>query len=299
MGVNLMLKKIWQLFIMVLSVFTLQISAMAAEESINEEAKITDFISYSIMSGQTASYHYDVPASVSAELSLKGKYGSPLSSTDPASVFGEDERYHVEDTEIFPNRFICYMECTFSDGTVNKCTGWLCGASTVMTVAHNVYRPERGWVKSIKVWPGKNEKSAPYGSALATEIHMPAAYKRLSVTKYDVAMLYLNTPIGNRTGYFGIKYRPESYVSSSVFIAGYPLNKNKQLWKAGGKILKAKPSELHYTIDTEEGQSGSPVYLGSGSERYCIGIHNGNQRENNVGNRITHCIFNWIQNKRK
>ena len=52
-------------------------------------------------------------------------------------------------------------------------------------------------------------------------------------------------------------------------------------------------------IDTEEGQSGSPVYLGSGSERYCIGIHNGNQRENNVGNRITHCIFNWIQNKRK
>ena len=62
MGVNLMLKKIWQLFIMVLSVFTLQISAMAAEESINEESKITDFISYSIMSGQTASYHYDVPA---------------------------------------------------------------------------------------------------------------------------------------------------------------------------------------------------------------------------------------------
>ena len=43
----------------------------------------------------------------------------------------------------------------FSDGTVNKCTGWLCGASTVMTVAHNVYRPERGWVKSIKVWPGE------------------------------------------------------------------------------------------------------------------------------------------------
>ena len=299
MGVNSLLKHIYRLCTIALLVFAIQISALASEESAGEEVKITDFVSYNISSGATATYHYDVPASVSTELTLQGKYGTPLSNVSTTAIFGEDERYHAEETEVFPNRFVCYMETYWPNGKVDKATGWLCGPSTMMTVAHNIYDPEHGWPKSIKIWPGRNKNSAPYGSASVTEIHMPAAYKRLSITKYDVAMLYLNTPIGSKTGYFGIKYRPESYVSSSVMIAGYPLSKNKELWKAGGKILKALPSELHYTIDTENGQSGSPVYLGSGSERYCIGIHSGSQSKYNVGNRITHCIFNWVKNKRK
>ena len=294
-----MLKQIYRLLTIALLVLIVQFPVLASEESAGEEVKITGFVSYNILSGQTATYQYDIPAAASSELTLNGKYGTPLSDVSTTSIFGEDDRYHTEETEVFPNRFICYIETTWSNGTVNKATGWLCGPSTMMTVAHNVYDPDKGWPTSIRIWPGRNKNTAAYGSARGIEIHMPAAYKYFSVTKYDVALIYLNTPIGSKTGYFGIKYRPESYASSAVFIAGYPLEKNKELWKDAGRILRVQLGELHYTIDTESGQSGSPIYLGSGAERYCVGIHNGSQSKYNVGNQITLCIFNWIKNKRK
>lgn len=277
-------------------IWTELISCMAAEEtsSITEEAVITSFTKRDLETKKNFYYKMDVPKTTSKELIMEGKYGTPATAT--RGIIGDDGRYTATDTGIFPNRFILYMETTWPNNKKTVGTGWMFGASTVVTVAHNVYDSANGgWAEKILVWPGRNGNTAPFGNDRVIEYHLPTAYTNAENRKYDVALLKLSTNLGEKTGYFGVKYSPTSYLNENVYVSGYPAERGKKLYKMDGIIHKVTQSQIYYEIDTENGQSGSPVYLGNGSNRYCVGIHSGQRTTENVGIRITRCIFEWLK----
>jgi V8-like Glu-specific endopeptidase len=47
-----------------------------------------------------------------------------------------------------------------------------------------------------------------------------------------------------------------------------------------GDIKEIKPLQIYYDIDTEQGQSGAPLFVDLGNENYfAIGIHAGNDSQ--------------------
>ena len=61
-----------------------------------------------------------------------------------------------------------------------------------------------------------------------------------------------------------------------------------------GKISSCTANKLSYTIDTTGGQSGSPVYKGSGKNTVSIGIHTNGSNKVNKATRITKSMFDYF-----
>ena len=97
-----------------------------------------------------------------------------------------------------------------------------------------------------------------------------------SNANYDYGLLELNKNIGTSTGYFGMHWTSSSLNGKSITVAGYPGSsiKIRQLWKMNGKVASCNANKVYYSIDTEGGQSGSPVYWYNSTYGYQgIAIH--------------------------
>ena len=81
--------------------------------------------------------------------------------------------------------------------------------------------------------------------------------------------------------------------------AGYPYEANKPygtLWYNAGRIRKMEKTYIEYMVDTEGGQSGSPVYYydKESGQRYVIAVHTTGDFVNR-GLRITREVFETIK----
>ncbi|HEY7770828.1 trypsin-like serine peptidase, partial [Longimicrobium sp.] len=87
-----------------------------------------------------------------------------------------DGRERIFETKVYPYSAIAALEITAADGALYVGTGWFVSARTLITAGHCVFvhspgTAAHGWVRSIRVIPGKNGPGAqgePFGSALAT-----------------------------------------------------------------------------------------------------------------------------------
>ena len=67
---------------------------------------------------------------------------------------------------------------------------------------------------------------------------------------------------------------PEPQIAVSGYVQARRGNEYRH-WVAYEPFLKAKHGAVFYTLDTDEGQSGSPVYIIFGDRVILIGIHKG------------------------
>ena len=243
--------------------------------------------------------------------------GPPLERLFPATgkpenVIGIDDRVIVPETTLVPWRCICHLEITYDTGAVGLGTGWFMGPSTVITAGHCLYdRVGRRHAREVRVIPGRNGQSAPYGFVVSNEFHYPPEWKSEKADEDAAAFDYgaitidrdvANEPFGERIGYFGLRCfeRDQEQELKLLLVnnAGYPFELDKPygtLWFNAGRVHAIGENYLEYMLDTEGGQSGSPVYVydTTSGQRVVVAIHTTGNFVNR-GLRITRRIFDQL-----
>ena len=104
---------------------------------------------------------------------------------------------------------------------------------------------------------------------------------------WDYACVKLYKNVGDKTGWFGAAWNAtdSSLNNKWVTLAGY---RNQKLKAASGTITPSGSNHLVYTIDTEPGSSGGPIF---DSNYYAYGINIASNQINNVGFRINSLVW--------
>jgi len=93
--------------------------------------------------------------------------------------------------------------------------------------------------------------------------YMEDASKKLYATEYDYAIITLDKPIGDTTGWFDLKIMTdEELKNSNIVLISRPGDKPKNtLWKSKGDIGHINPRQFKHNADTIVGSSGGPILL--------------------------------------
>jgi len=224
------------------------------------------------------------------------------------NVHGVDNRVVVPDTAMIPWRCICHLQVVFEDGVKGYGTGWLAGPRTVITAGHCVYDPRSNKrAAEIYITPGRNGPIGPYGQFVSSDYAVMEGWPDPKRPERDLAAIALpeddaNFPGGPgvRLGFFGVAAFSQPKLDMLlVNTSGYPLEARKPFgtqWYNAGRIKGVFDGYLTYMIDTEGGQSGSPVFFYDESEdqRLVVAVHTTGYYPNR-GLRITEPILDAIQ----
>ena len=212
-------------------------------------------------------------------------------------VIGPDDRLRVTDglTQNYPWRCICALRIVAGDNTPWIGTGWLVGPRTVITAGHCVYmHPRGGWVRSIKVVPGRDGAEQPSGECVATDFRSVRGWTRDRLRTHDYGAIILpeECRFGDDLGHFGYGAQEDGVLRrTTVNLSGYPGDKmppGTQQWFHAREIQRLTPRTIVYQIDTAGGQSGAPVWwLMEDGRRIAVGIHTNGDIAGNSATRIT------------
>ncbi len=214
----------------------------------------------------------------------------------PEIVHGTDDRVRVFNTTSFPWRTICKLEITAADGSSWGCSGAFLGPRTVLTNGHCVFMHDHGgWVRQVRVIPGMNGSTKPFGTATSTFYHSVKGWTESHSSNYDYAVVVLPSTqkLGNQVGWMGLANLSYfSLLGLNVNNSGYPGDKpyGTQWWNANN-ILVVTDRRVYYQIDTYGGQSGSPDWRYKDGQRHIVAVHNTGGSPFNGGVRIIEPVF--------
>jgi len=185
-------------------------------------------------------------------------------------------------------------------------TGVMIGRRLALTCAHVAHDPAPGRPDSIDFIPGRNGASEPFGRVRVVQVLPAPQWVEWRDDGYDIAILVLAEPVGDSTGYFRIAVQPDSFFEERALeAAGYPtdLGGTVQYTVSATSIGMQGNVILHY-LDTEPGQSGSPVWYGDASkgQERLVGLMEGSYLSNTpfgvvergIAARIDQSVANWI-----
>jgi glutamyl endopeptidase len=186
------------------------------------------------------------------------------------SAIGEDESRPVAEVTAAPWRFICLLECQLGwFKWIPYGTGWLAAPDKVVTAAHCLQypddHPQKGQrIPKIRVTPGRNGENCPFKWQDCTQFVSgwdgPASASK--DPRLDFAVIHLREPWRNLEGHFelGTIDNPEELIGQRVNVSGYPGATRLQYFHED-VVVGVAGGMLQYRTDTEQGQSGSPVFL--------------------------------------
>lgn len=189
------------------------------------------------------------------------------------SVCDKDDRVKIENTTIAPFKFTCKLYITAANGGSYIGTGFFISPRCVITSGHVVHS-KNGWAKSIKVVPGLNGTTAPFGSSASSRFFSVTGWTRDKNSDYDHGAIILpDTKLYNRIrGYMGFRQ-----VNGLPLLqnSGYPGDKTPSThqWFNAGRATKNTGPKFEYLIDTYGGQSGGPVMVKVGTSSVAVGVH--------------------------
>lgn len=198
------------------------------------------------------------------------------------TIFGPDNRVPVADTAAYPYSAVVRIAETFPDGYKGFGTGEMIDANHVLTCAHILYKAaEGGWADSVTVTPGQEGGSAPFGAVAAVRETTYTPYVAGRNSHYDIAVLQLAAPIGDETGWFGMKAEPDAFFrGATVQTAGYPNDiprgtpdRGRVMVTQVGATVSADATQIRHRLDTWSGQSGSPIWQDQKGDFVVLAVH--------------------------
>lgn len=217
-------------------------------------------------------------------------------------VPGHDRRSRVLDTSFDPWRKICALEITSKDGDSCIGTGWIAGPRLIITAGHCVFNDVyNGWMKSIDIIPGRDGESEPFGRYRSESFCSMERWTVAGDENYDIGAIILSEDLDSRLGWFSFGSYPESHLTAQmVNISGYPICVvGEEQMHHSNRICAVTDHKLYYDVDTEGGQSGSPIWLypNGSNTPVVVGVHSngaGRSLNANSGVRITSLLADKI-----
>ncbi len=238
------------------------------------------------------------------------------------SIIPPDERVYIDDSSRneYPYISLAYLtfwyDCVDENG--NQCgsrgTGFFITDKSILTAAHNfscAKANHKDTSKVVRIDIGIVAKVSGYTqtytvTSSTANMYIPAAYSA-DKKNYDYACIHLTA--GSLAAPVLTLYNaPESELEASNLICmGYdPLTppnnepfvkQNPYLYKGVGKSTRLNEHIIYYNIDTDRGQSGSPVMIMKDGKYQVVAIHTSgtgedNKGESNSGVRITQAVIN-------
>lgn len=214
-------------------------------------------------------------------------------------TFGVDDRALIADTTQLPWRCVCQLVVEGQTGRRIMGTGWLAGPRTVFTAGHNLLsEAHRHQASTIWVLPARAGDAVPYGYAATSSFAVHPLWQATADRERDIGVVWLDEPIGERIGWFGFAAHDDTALTHLlVNNAGYPADKPLGTqWFNAGRILDVGAKTVTYGLDTEPGQSGSPVfYLDTQQRRIVVAVHAYGDAADNIGVRITTDLYDELQ----
>ena len=234
------------------------------------------------------------------------------------NVIGEDERFKIADTMIYPFSAICALKLYFphQNDPPFAGSGALISPNVVLTCAHNFYdQKAKAQAYKVQVAPAQPKPHTfPFGEFDAKEILYPKEFQENPIAALDFGAVILDKAIGEETGYFRVlEARSEDFSRFLLHLTGYPAmikydgGTSKIMWTHSAGMRSITDGELRYFIDTSGGNSGSPVYFYEGNNPdlppSIVAVHSGGRpdyptpsrpAEYNMGAHITGEVFETI-----
>lgn len=180
------------------------------------------------------------------------------------SIFGQDDRFQVTNTNAYPWSAVALIRIYWSDDDLvgTSCTGWMIGPSALATAAHCIYHD--GYPHHVVVKPAMNSDAAnqtPFGTCPVIDGVVPQAWIEQRNIEYDYGVYHLGCSIGEQTGTLGFKMISGDISQRPVQVTGYPNDKpGRTMWSGQGHVTSSSAKGLHYDADMWPGQSGAPVW---------------------------------------
>lgn len=221
-------------------------------------------------------------------------------------VIGNDDRKKMVNAGAWPFNVNVKIKSVDSMGQVANGSGIVIGPRHILTAAHNVYDVlPKNWHSNITIYA--NASPGTMTPASPAKIYVSKEYTAKKNETWDMALIVLGDDIGKTTGWFGIgSFDMESlHIGTFVTVAGYPNDKIDGLWWHMESIKNIVNGMIQYDVDTNEGQSGSGVWLphGSDGEYKVIGVHVNNLFGDNRAVYLNGAkfgtIFRWLNTKNK
>jgi V8-like Glu-specific endopeptidase len=219
---------------------------------------------------------------------------------------GERWRAGVPDTQLIPHSAICQLQIQTLAGA-GLGTGFYIARDRILTCAHNVHA-----ATSIVVVPGKNGTSEPYGSFTVgpSSWFVHPRYVHNGDGDFDLAVVKVTTPPPNGW-HFDMLEELNQSLNSAIIVCGYAaatVDQDKQHLDGDAITgLSSNGERAQYNIQTEPGNSGSPVFYVWGYEDTqrqmsvqdirIVGVHiSGYSNTLNQACRLTQQKIAWIRN---
>lgn len=209
------------------------------------------------------------------------------------AIVGQDDRKIVEDINKSPYKSIVSINTYIDESTYYSGTGFMIDDYAVLTAAHVVTSDNKDEdIKKIIVNAGYKERKPTIDIARVIKIYVMPEWINTQNRNYDMALLILDKPLGKKIG--KLKIVDKSALNELNTTSGYPAKKNKNIrignqYFTSGKIVYITQNKLYYNLDTEGGQSGSPIF---NTNNDVIAIHaagflNNSDYKFNIGVRLS------------
>ncbi|MGT2910411.1 trypsin-like serine protease [Streptococcus cameli] len=190
------------------------------------------------------------------------------------AIIGKDDQYRVKNTKAFPYRTVVHLEMEYDDGTYVG-SGVMIAPNLILTVAHNVYNQRtKKWAKSVTAAPARNGGETPYGKFEAANYYVLRTYTtegNVVPSNYDIAVIKLTKNVPSSVGYLPISKTVSR--NERLQVPGYPAytsSKARYMHTSFGKADGISSKQISHTVDTEGGNSGSPIL---NAKNQVVGVH--------------------------
>jgi len=190
--------------------------------------------------------------------------------------------YEVTSRTTAPYASICYITCTWADGSATRASGVVVGRNDVLTANHVVYDPQLGYAVTINVTPAADTRpySAPFGSFTSVGVvatrnadgNWDRDFDGLvapSEAQNDMALIGLRAPIGDTTGWLATAPDSADFYGTMV---GYPGRGTGMMEEAVYADASASWGVFNIASGLGAGASGGPLLHATAAGPTVVGV---------------------------